>query len=66
MRASRGMGCINPKKVPGYKSGGKVKKQPEVNREISIDRMSKQPKAAESLGKKLAKWHNLGNLSAFK
>lgn len=60
------MGCINPDKVPGKKAGGRVKKKPEVNREVSIDRMSKQPEASENLGKKLKKWNNLGNLSAYK
>lgn len=78
MRASRGMGCINPSKVPKkitrkdnpnevdmYRKGGRVK-QPQENRIVSIDRLSKQAKSADSVGKKLTKWNNLGSLSAFK
>lgn len=48
MRASRGMGCIDEKKQPGYKRGGKVKKTKSVN---NLDKLAKAPNMSRRLGK---------------
>jgi hypothetical protein len=50
MRASRGMGCINPKKL---KKGGAV----------GLDKLAKQKRRSERMGKRQKSRENLGNMS---
>lgn len=52
MRSSRGMGCINKEKLPGYKKGG-----------VALDRIVKRKKDEGTIGKKSKT--NLRNLSEY-
>jgi len=53
VRASRGMGDINPKKRPGYKEGGMA----------SIDKLAKAERRTDKIGKRKKTKENLGSLS---
>ena len=79
MRPSRGMGCIredkrpvkitrkdDPNEVDVYKAGGKVKKLPQVNRVIGVDRLNKAERATHKMGKQKRGQYNFGNMSKFK